>query len=81
MFQTLVGILITFIGFVIVWKSEWLLSNLGHIEWAEEHLSHEGGSRLFYKLLGVLAVFMGLFVITGIWADILNAIAGIFIRK
>lgn len=71
--NVLIGILIVIGGFMIVWKSEWLLNNLGRVEWAEQHLSFEGGSRLFYKLIGIAFIFLGFFVMTGIWNDLLNA--------
>ena len=78
MIRVLVGIFITAAGFVIVWKSEWFLRNLGRVEWAEKHLGFEGGSRLFYKLLGIIIIFLGLFVISGIWQDILESFARLF---
>ena len=53
------------VGFLIIWKSEWFLQNFGRVDWAEEHLS--GGSRLFYKLVGLAIIvisflYMGGFV-------------------
>ena len=53
------GLLIAAIGFVIVWKSDWLLNNLGRIDWADRHLGSEGGTRLMYKLIGIVIIFAG----------------------
>jgi uncharacterized membrane protein YkgB len=72
MFHIVIGLLIVGAGFMTTWKSEWLLRNFGRVSWAEEHLSYEGGTRFFYKILGIIIIFLGLFVITGIWSDILN---------
>ena len=76
----LLGILITAVGVAIVWQSEWFLRNLGRIEWAEQKLGLEGGSRLFYKLIGLIVAFLGLFVMTGIWNDIMEGFAKLFVR-
>lgn len=77
MLKIFLGILIVFGGYLIVWKSEWFLRNFGPIPWAEEHFGPEGGSRLFYKLLGIAVIFLGIFVMTGIWNDLLNVFAGL----
>ncbi len=71
------GIFIIIGGYLIVWKSDWIVGNLGNVGWAEEHLGTEGGSRLFYKLLGLAVIFLGFFVATGIWNDLMNAFAGL----
>ncbi len=74
----IIGLLIATAGFMVVWKSEWLLRNLGRIGWAEEHLGLEGGTRLFYKFIGICFMFLGIFVAVGLWTDILTAIFGLF---
>lgn len=56
----ILGIIITAIGFLFVWKTEWLLINFGRIGFAEKHLTSEGGSRLMYKFFGALIIFFGL---------------------
>ncbi len=80
MVRVLIGILITAAGFVMIWKSEWFLRNFGRVEWAEEHLALQGGSRLFYQLLGTIIILVGLFVISGIWTDIMESFARLFTR-
>ncbi len=74
------GLLIVIGGFMIAWKSEWILNNFGRIAWAEEHLGLEGGTRLFYKLLGIIFIFLGLSVISGLWSDILGGLAKFLVR-
>ncbi|RJQ34387.1 hypothetical protein C4566_02255 [Candidatus Parcubacteria bacterium] len=62
--RLIVGIIIAFIGFVLVWKTEWFILNVGRIDWAEQHLGTEGGSRLAYKVLGTLIILAGLMYAT-----------------
>ena len=54
-----VGILIALVGYLLIWKSNWLLNNFGRIGWAEKHLGSEGGSRLMYKLIGTIIIIAG----------------------
>jgi len=58
--QFIIGMLIAGVGFLIVLKADWFLQNFGSIPFAEKHLSSEGGSRLFYKLIGILFMIIGI---------------------
>ena len=60
----LVGVIIIIIGAFIVIKSESMLNIFGRIEFFERKLGSEGGSRLGYKLVGILAVFIGILIMT-----------------
>jgi len=53
------GIAVAGIGFIIVWKADWMMNNFGRIPFAEKYLSTEGGTRIFYKLIGLLAMTGG----------------------
>ena len=69
------------LGVVFVIKSEWLLANFGSIAWAQQHLGSEGGSRLFYKLLGLIFIFVGMLLVTNLMNVFLMATLGrLFIR-
>lgn len=59
------GFIFILVGFVLVWKSEWFLNQFGRIPWAEEHLGSDGGTRLFYKLLGVVVILLSFFYMGG----------------
>ncbi len=72
--RVVLGIIAIVVGFIIVWKSEWMLRNLGSVGWAEAHLGTEGGSRLFYKLIGILIIVAGTFAATNLLGGILNAV-------
>lgn len=73
--KILIGLIGVIIGALVVMKSEWFLNNLGAVQWAEEKLGTEGGSRLFYKLIGLAIIFFGIFIMTGITTDIMNSFA------
>lgn len=59
------GIIIMIAGALVVIKSEWLLNNFGRISWFEAKLGTEGGSRLGYKLMGLVIIIGGLIYLSG----------------
>jgi hypothetical protein len=61
----ILGLIILAIGVFLVIKTEWFMQNFGRIAWFEQVLGTEGGSRLGYKLLGLLAIFIGIIMISG----------------
>jgi len=67
------GLLLIVIGVLFVWKTEWFMRNIGRIAWAEEKL---GDSRLFYKLLGIIIIFIGLMAMTGLLGGFLLGTVG-----
>ena len=71
-----IGILIIGVGFLLVWKAGWLMNNVGRIAWADQHLGSEGGSRLFYQLLGILTILLSFLFMSGLGWKILHAIFG-----
>lgn len=72
----LVGIIGAAVGGLIVIYSEKIYNALGPVEWAEQKLGAEGGSRLFYKLVGLGIVFIAFFYMSGILRSIGLAIFG-----
>lgn len=74
--RILLGIAIMLVGFHMVWKTESWLRTFGRIPSAEKYLGLEGGSRLFYKLLGVFACFIGMFVATNLIQSMINDVFG-----
>jgi hypothetical protein len=59
------GILLLLIGFGMVLKTEWLVNNFGRIEWFDKNLGTEGGTRLGYKFIGMIIIFIGILVVSG----------------
>jgi hypothetical protein len=37
----IIGLIAAVIGFLMVWKTEWIVINFGRINWAEEHLGSD----------------------------------------
>ena len=60
----ILGAIIMVIGALIVIKSESILNTFGSIGFFERHLGTEGGSRLGYKLIGILTFFIGVLIMT-----------------
>ncbi|MFA6423728.1 MAG: hypothetical protein WCV83_00245 [Candidatus Magasanikbacteria bacterium] len=76
-----IGIICVIVGSLLVLKTEWFHENFGTIGWAEEHLGTSGGSRLLYKLLGLVAIFIGFLLVTNMFQGFLMGTIGkIFIR-
>ncbi len=68
--QRILGIVLIIGGTFLVIKSEWFLENFGRIAWAEEKLGTEGGTRFFYKILGLLLIFVGLLFLFDLFGGI-----------
>jgi len=67
--KIMIGLLMVAGGGFLVIKTEWFLNNFGRIGWFEEKLGSEGGSRLGYKLVGIILLFLGIIVMTGSGPD------------
>ncbi len=65
----ILGIIIIAAGGGMIVKTEWLVNNFGRIAWFEEKLGAEGGTRLGYKLIGLIAIIIGIIVMTGSGSD------------
>ena len=64
MARIIIGLLLLFSGFVFAIKSSWFYEQFGSIAFAEKYLGTSGGTRLFYKLFGILAIFIGFLALT-----------------
>lgn len=63
--QIIGGIIATIIGLALSIKTDWFMENFGRVEWFENNLGTNGGSRLGYKLLGFIFIFIGIVIMTG----------------
>lgn len=66
------GFIAVALGFLVVWKSEWIYQNFGTVDWAELHLS--GGTRLFWKLMGIALIVLSFLVMGGVVQSFLLAV-------
>ena len=72
-FLGLIGVVI---GFLPVWKANWIVETFGHVPWAEEYLGNDGGSRLLWKLIGILIIFLSFMYMFGFIEGLIWAIFG-----
>ena len=70
------GLFIMAIGFLMVQKTDVFLSWFGRIPFAEDKFG-PGGSRFFYKLLGIVVVFIGISTATNVISGVLEDLAGL----
>ena len=61
-------------GFLIVWKNEKFMEFFGRVAWAEKHFGFSGGSRLFYKMFGIVIIILSAMMLTGWLQKIILAI-------
>lgn len=77
--RIILGLLFIIVGTLVTVKSEWLYLNFGSIAFFDKYLHSSGGGRLGYKLSGVLAVVVGIFVVTNLHERVLQGIANLFV--
>ena len=63
-------------GFLLIWKATWILNNFGRVNFAEKYLGTMGGTRMFYKLIGILAILICFIWVSGTLDNILLATLG-----
>ncbi len=66
------GLLLIPIGVFLIVKTELMVSWFGKIAWAEEKLGSEGGTRIFYKLVGMAMIVMAFLIMSGKIVGILD---------
>lgn len=74
--RILIGLAIVVVGFLIVWKTEWINQNFGSIAWAEAKFGGSGGSRLLYKFIGLVFIFVGFLAVTNLHKAFFVAVFG-----
>ena len=71
-----IGILVIVVGIFLVIKTEWFVQNFGSSAWAEEHLGSSGGTRLMYKMIGIIFIILSLMGMTGMLGEVIINIFG-----
>jgi uncharacterized membrane protein YfcA len=79
MLRILLGLVVIFVGFLMVWKTVSFQDFLGRNAWAEDKLG-PGGTSTFYKLLGIGVAFLGMLITTGLISNVMQSLVSIFIR-
>jgi len=75
--RIIIGLILMGVGFLIVWKSEWLLQNFGRLSMFEGKFAMWGGTRMGYKLSGVVFLFVGILAVTNLHARVINALVSL----
>ena len=76
--RILIGLLVAFVGFLMVYKTDWFMSAIGSIDFAERWFGG-GGTRFFYKLCGILTVIFGFILVTNLFKVLFgDLILGLF---
>mgnify|MGYP001599072042 CR=1 FL=1 len=76
--RIIVGLILMVVGYLMVWKSDWLLRNVGSIPTAEKYLHTEGGSRLMYKLIRIFLIVLGALQVTNLLEDTVKGLVELF---
>ena len=63
--RIIVGLVFIGLGVVLIIYTEKFLEFFGRIAWAEEHLGSEGGTRIFYKLIGFAFIILAFGIMSG----------------
>jgi len=71
-----IGIILIVIGFLMVWKTNGIVSFTGQSGWAERNLGTMGGTYLMYKFIGIIVIFFGLLAITNLYQGFLQGTVG-----
>jgi len=77
--RIILGLIVVAIGALVTIKAEWFYRNFGPIPSAEKFLGTEGGSRLAYKLIGILAAVIGFLIMTGLIESVLTGLAKLLV--
>lgn len=70
--RIILGLLAAAIGAAMVMKTEFLVNNFGRIPFFDKYLGSEGGTRLGYKLIGILVAFLGILLATNLFGGFME---------
>jgi len=67
------------VGVLLVVKTEWFIQSFGTSEWAESKFGLSGGTRIMYKVLGIIIIFLSFMGLTGqLGGFVLSIFGGLF---
>ncbi|MEW6610373.1 MAG: hypothetical protein AB1352_01945 [Patescibacteria group bacterium] len=70
------GLLMIVGGALLTLKANWIVANFGYSEFAESKIKMYGGSRLLWKLIGIITIFIGFLVVTNLYGDLIMMFFG-----
>lgn len=63
------GTLVIILGVFLIIKTQWFITNFGHSAWAEAKMGG-GGTRLLYKIVGIIFIIGSLMYMTGMMEEV-----------
>lgn len=73
--RILIGLIISAVGFLFVWKTDIPLDLIGPVQFGEKWF---GSSRTFFKLLGIIFCLLGFAVVTNLHIGMFEWFGGLF---
>ena len=73
--QIIIGLVLVIVGAAVTIKANQVYEWFGSMDWADHYLG-AGGSRLMYRLIGILMCLIGFMVATNLWGAFLHATLG-----
>ena len=73
--RILIGAILVVLGAAVVIRTNVVMDFFGSMDFADKYLGG-GGSRLMYKLIGILVCFIGFMYATNLWTAFLQATLG-----
>jgi hypothetical protein len=74
--RILLGLVGIAAGIAMVMKTESLVGAFGRIDFFDRHLGTEGGTRLGYKLIGLLVIFISILIATNMIGGFMTWLLG-----
>lgn len=81
MFVRIFGFFLFAIGPFLILKTEWFLTSFGRNEWAEQKFSSYGGTRFFYKVLGLIMIFFGMTMMLDLFGGMVMWVFGPLLNR
>ena len=78
--QIIIGILVVIVGFYMAYRPRFFVEFLGHQSWAEK-IFQVYDDELAYKLIGVIVIFLGALIMTGLVWNLLGWVLSPIIRN
>lgn len=77
--RIILGFILAGVGFVMVWKASWFYENFGALSLGEK-FAMWGGTRMIYKMIGLIFIFIGFSLIVNLWGTIARFILSPYLR-
>ena len=70
MLRILIGLVVIGLGFIMVYRPRFFVEFIGHQDWLEK-IIQVSDDELAYKIIGIVIMFVGALIMTGLITDVL----------